>query len=468
MSTRKDIPLSKLLLSTKNPRIVECETQEECVSQIYQNGKNGFESLLNSILKRGFMQGESILVTPAADGSGKYVVEEGNRRISALKLLHGVKSVCGKNAELKRLLEYSKKFKPHFKEQSKKVPCLIFQESENDELVQEISIRHMSNVAPKDDWPPLRKARFAKLNHEIDSPELELIERYFYYHPGLDKFWAPVYPLTYLTDFVRPLALYLGYENAWVMARAYPDKATQSLIDKLIEDIERVVVEKGDGPAEIAVLENRRKNAIAFLSKHYPKSQTPIDSTPKASPKKETAQSQSSENRHNSESSYIPKRKPRKVKPVLEHAQQIIRLSSSVPNSKLQVLAKENLTMASTTLNVPFAKSIILRTLLDVVAQNLCRVYGVAPSGKRPMLGQYLDTIVEKDLIKDKSVAGLLRHVQQKNLESLNVIVHGHDLTPALTDVETNYCNVLPLIIGMLEEIITRKNQSADAPVNQA
>lgn len=465
MSTRKDVPLSKLLLNTKNPRIVECETQEECISQIYECGKNGFETLLNSILKRGFMQGESILVTPAADGSGKYIVEEGNRRISALKLLHGTKSVCGKNTDLKRLLEYSKKFNPLFKERSKKVHCLIFHENEYEELVKEIAIRHMSHVAPKDDWPPLRKARFAKQNFGIDSPELELLERYFYIHPECDKFWSPVYPLTYLTDFIRPLAQHLGYENAWALAKSYPDRASQQVIDKLIEDIKRVVVDKsGEGPIDITVLENRRKNAYTFLNENYKKGEEPVDPTPKPSPYKERHTPTVTPQPKNAVSA---KGNSRKVNPNQEHAQEIIKLSGRIANSKLQTLAKENLTMMNAKLNVPFAKSMILRTLLDVVAQCLCKAHGVTPAGKRPMLGEYLECITKEKLINDARIAGLISQVKQKNLESMNVIVHGQDWTPTDIDVDGNYSNVLPLIKGMLIEVIERKNKPSVASVNQ-
>ena len=77
------------------------------------------------------------------------------------------------------------------------------------------------------------------------------------------------------------------------------------------------------------------------------------------------------------------------------------------------------------------------------------------------MLGQYIDCVLNNNLVSDPRTKGLLVQVKNKNLESLNVVVHGADFSPAPSDLEDNYANVLPLIKTILEEVIKRQQPSS-------
>lgn len=462
MPTRKDIPLSKLLLNPRNPRIVECNTQDECLKQIYECGKNSFETLLSSILKNGFLQGENILVTPIPDSPGKYYVEEGNRRIAALKILHNIKSVCGKDKEIIRLLALSNKFSPEYKAASKRVPCIVFQEYEYKELLNEISIRHMSNAAARDDWPSLRKARFAKLHLDKSTPELELLEKFLYLNPDLDRQWSPVYPLTYLSEFIRPLSKFLRYQDAWEMTKAYPDPATQDIIDKLLKDIKRAVVDRDETGVEgITKLENRRSEAESFLSIHYKrptialnvqeKNILPVGESKEIGEKKEVKSISKSDDKQSS--------KQKAINPSKEKAKRVMELSKAIPNDKLQTLAAENMKLVLSALNIPFCKTLVLRTLFDVSAQCLCSAKGDQPKGKNVTLGGYVNHIIEKKLLQD-DILTLLTEVRNKSIKSLNTFIHSQDITPAVSDLESNYQNVLPIIEKILETTKACKSAS--------
>ncbi len=450
MSKKKDIHISKLLLNTKNPRTMECTSQQECLSEIYHCGPSSFETLIKSILQQGFLQGENILVKPAPHAPGKYIVEEGNRRISALKLLHGQKDLLKAKGIPDALRNAYKKLSAEKKEASTKIPCLIFSDEEKKDLLAEIAVRHMSSSAPRDSWPSVQKARFARDYYDSNSPELELLERYFEGHQGIGDRWAPVFPLTYLKDFLSKLPAHLGYKDAWQVARTYPDPATKDIIDKLIEDI------MNKGVPGIEILANRRTNASAFLSENYPPSGIQPSKAEQPSPiKKEKA----------AVDVQLPpaptKRLPHPISPIKNHAKEIRALSARIPNSKLQQLAKENYQLVDDKLDIPFAKSVILRTLLDSSIQLLCRAYGKSPTGSKPMLGQYIDCVLNNNLVSDPRTKGLLVQVKNKNLESLNVVVHGADFSPAPSDLEDNYANVLPLIKTILEEVIKRQQPSS-------
>lgn len=450
MSKKKDIHISKLLLNTKNPRTMECTSQQDCLREIYQCGPSSFETLIKSILQQGFLQGENILVKPAPHAPGKYIVEEGNRRVSALKLLHGQKDLLKAKGIPDSLRNAYKKFSVEKKESSTKIPCLVFSDEEKKDLLAEIAVRHMSSSAPRDSWPSVQKARFARDYYNSNSPELELLERYFEGHQGIGDRWAPVFPLTYLKDFLSKLPAHLGYKDAWQVARTYPDPATKEIIDKLIEDI------MNKGVPGIEILDNRRKNALAFLSENYPPSGIEPSKAEQPSPVKKAKEAGDVQ---------LPpapaRRLPRPISPIKNHAKEIRTLSARISNSKLQQLAKENYQLVDCKLDIPFAKSVILRTLLDCSIQLLCRVHGKSPKGNKPMLGQYIECALTNNLVSDLRTRGLLSQINNKNLESLNVVVHGADFSPASSDLEDNYANILPLIKTVLEEVIKRQQTNS-------
>jgi len=85
----ESIPLGQLLLDKKNPRIHQSIspkiTQVNLAKFIYDNF--GISDLKDSILKNGYFPVEPMVVIPANDGSENYIVVEGNRRLTTVKIL---------------------------------------------------------------------------------------------------------------------------------------------------------------------------------------------------------------------------------------------------------------------------------------------------------------------------------------------------------------------------------------------
>lgn len=79
-----DIPVAELLLDTDNPRIRHGEDQNDCIARILRDREN-FLNLLKDIAAQG-LSPEHVLVSKNAEG--KWVVRDGNRRTTALKLLN--------------------------------------------------------------------------------------------------------------------------------------------------------------------------------------------------------------------------------------------------------------------------------------------------------------------------------------------------------------------------------------------
>lgn len=82
--TIANISVSDLLLDTGNPRIRYGADQNDCIQRIARDRQN-FTNLMADIVSAG-LSPEHIIVSPGEDG--KWIVRDGNRRVTALKLLN--------------------------------------------------------------------------------------------------------------------------------------------------------------------------------------------------------------------------------------------------------------------------------------------------------------------------------------------------------------------------------------------
>lgn len=459
MPTQKKIKLKNLLLDTANPRIVEVGTQAECIEAIFNDKPKQFKDLLSSIVKKGFYLGENILTIPDPERKGKYIVMEGNRRISALKLLHGGdKKLKNLSATLKT---YINSFPNKTKEDTATVNCIVFGHDELDKLEEEIASRHLSGYVSRLDWPPVRKAKKQRELTGKYDPSLDLLEKYLELHPGVPSAtWELFYPLTILDDFLPKLAEFLGYESAELLAKAYPDSVTVDIVNKLISEIY-----KPTDFLHIRELDNRRSKADAYLTSIFPKwSKTPVSNIQKPGPHERHTPSVTAAPKPSRPPASVPRepRIPRK-NPVVEQAKHINILCHQTANSKLQTIADENLILTKTKNGLSFSKTLILRTLLDCSGHFLCKKKGNQPRGNKLTTGVILKHILDKKLIEDERHVRILTQIDQREIKSLNAFIHEEDLVPASTDIENNYANIQPLIIHFLEVAQTPASSSANA-----
>lgn len=82
--TESNISISDLLLDTGNPRIRHGADQNDCIQRIARDRQN-FTNLMADIVYAG-LSPEHIIVSPGENG--KWIVRDGNRRVTALKLLN--------------------------------------------------------------------------------------------------------------------------------------------------------------------------------------------------------------------------------------------------------------------------------------------------------------------------------------------------------------------------------------------
>mgnify|MGYP000364606493 CR=1 FL=1 len=81
------IKLTSLFVNTENYRFEPLSSQKEAIDKMIEDQGDKLYSLVDDIVTNGLSPVDLIIVTPNED-SNKYVVLEGNRRITSLKLLN--------------------------------------------------------------------------------------------------------------------------------------------------------------------------------------------------------------------------------------------------------------------------------------------------------------------------------------------------------------------------------------------
>lgn len=148
------IPFRDLLLDPHNPRLPKSmgnKTEKEIINFFLSDAS--LVELMLAIGKNDFFEGEQLLVVPEND---KYIVIEGNRRLSAVKLLHNPQLAEVYKNKVEQVISESQYFPIE-------IPCLIFEDK--DEILRYLGFRHITGIKS---WKLLEKARYiTKLKNDF-------------------------------------------------------------------------------------------------------------------------------------------------------------------------------------------------------------------------------------------------------------------------------------------------------------
>ena len=154
------VNINNINLDLENPRVPlsirnaeKGKTQEQINSDIleYLIKTGSLTELMLSIGENGFFAGEALLLIPDENNDDKYIVVEGNRRVTALKLLHDPSlATISKN----KILEASRSAKKSIDELIM-IPSIIF--SKREDILKYLGYRHITGIK---DWKALEKARY--------------------------------------------------------------------------------------------------------------------------------------------------------------------------------------------------------------------------------------------------------------------------------------------------------------------
>ena len=144
----RSAPLDALLLDPENPRLPESVKRDQRSMLDYISQATSIEELMDAIAQNGFFPGEPLIVVPDATQADKFVVVEGNRRLTAVKLLQDPTNCTNPGT---RMREIAAAAQFHHTE----LPIIVC--AARSKVLPYLGFRHITGIKP---WDPLAKARY--------------------------------------------------------------------------------------------------------------------------------------------------------------------------------------------------------------------------------------------------------------------------------------------------------------------
>lgn len=197
----KYFPYEQLEFDKDNPRlphsVVNSMNEGDVIDWMLKDAS--IIELMGSIGEKGFFPGEPLLGIQDLKIPEKYIIVEGNRRLTAIKLLHHPEFAKRKSASIKIVADEAK-IKP------RELPVLIFEERK--EILDYLGFKHITSVKP---WSALAKAKYLReLQEQYKGSNISITEQ----HRQLAK--AIGSRSDYVKDLLIGLDLYDKiYENSY-------------------------------------------------------------------------------------------------------------------------------------------------------------------------------------------------------------------------------------------------------------
>lgn len=193
---------------------------------------------MESLIDDGYLPNENII---ALREGRKNVVKEGNRRIAAMKIIHGI--VPADEFSLPpHISEKLAAITPSWKKANLEVPCTIYSASESAAADRVVTLTHgKGEKAGRLRWSAVARARHNRDKSGTPEPALDLLEKYLQKGKNLSTTqaarWAGDYPLTVLEEATKRLAARFGLKSGPEIAKAYPKVSNRTGLEELMLDI---------------------------------------------------------------------------------------------------------------------------------------------------------------------------------------------------------------------------------------
>jgi hypothetical protein len=235
-------PVKRLKLDLGNYRTLQQPDERSAVEAIIATKPDWFWALTQSLLDDGYLPTENILVQKEGAGpQAALTVKEGNRRISALKLMLGLIPTDGL-AVPANILDSISSLPKTWKEANSDVPTAIYEPEECDLVNRIRSLTHgKGEKAGRDRWTAVARARHNRAENGTSEPALDLLEKYL--QKGKNRTdqqaqrWAGDFPITVLEEAMKRIATRLGCANSPELAKAYPMVKNRAELENIIKDI---------------------------------------------------------------------------------------------------------------------------------------------------------------------------------------------------------------------------------------
>jgi hypothetical protein len=246
MPKNATIDIRDLKLDLRNYRTVTQSKETHAIQAMISVSPDRFWALTESLLEDGYLPTENVIVSKAAGADTERVVREGNRRIAALKLIHGLFPKGG-IAVPSHIAEKIKAISDDWKKSNQAVPCVVYGPKEAAVVDRIVTLTHgKGDKASREDWKAIARARHNRDVNRVSEPGLDLLEKYLKSARNLSKEqsdnWSGTYPISVLDEAIKRLSPRLGLSNAPELSKKYPKINHRDGLDAIIKDIGEGVI----------------------------------------------------------------------------------------------------------------------------------------------------------------------------------------------------------------------------------
>lgn len=241
MSETKPIPVKELTLGLTNFRTVPQPDELHAVRSLISIHPDCFWALMESLIDDGYLPTENILVLQGKTNESELVVKEGNRRVAALKLIHGY--VLSNNIYFpEKIKNKINRLPKAWKSANEQVPCTVYTSQEESIVDRIITLAHgKGEKAGRDRWNPVARARHSRDVNNSSQPALDLLEKYLRTGKNLTiqqaERWAGDFPHSVLEEVMKQLATRVGVNSGPALAKRYPLIQYRDALGDILRDI---------------------------------------------------------------------------------------------------------------------------------------------------------------------------------------------------------------------------------------
>jgi hypothetical protein len=463
--------IRRLKLDLTNFRTVRQPDEIRAVQAMISISPDYFWALTESLIEDDYLPTDNIIGLSMAGKGAEIVVKEGNRRVAALKLIHGILPTDDLNIP-ENIERKIKGISLQWKKDNEEVPCAIYEASDAALVDRIVTLAHgKGEKAGRDQWKAVARARHNRDVNKASEPGLDLLEKYLEHGKNLTRSqaerWAGTFPLTVLDEAIKKISPRFGVKNAPDLAKQYPNVKHRKALEDILRDI----------GLENIRFETIRNKSIDFALK-YGVPLLPETATDKGTKGQKTSSSTTSGGA-GAGAEGDPKAQQGSGKPTKKPAAASITdprsvtraLRGFVPrgNKREKVVALRDEAKQLNLKNNPMAFCFVLRSMFEISAMAYCDDHKKTggPStkkadGKDKKLSGLLADIAQH-LIKnssDKDATTKMLHGATSELSkpqgmlsvtSMNQLVHNPSFSVSEGDICRLFANVFPLLEAMNE-----------------
>ncbi len=170
----KNVKLTSLFVNTENYRFEPLSSQKEAIDKMVEDQGDKLYLLVDDIITNGLSPVDLIIVTPSEDDN-KYIVLEGNRRITSLKLLNNPTLINDGYALLRKKFQKLQKDKSDVISKFKSINCAVFENpAEADIWIKRKHSGELNGIGTVT-WNAQQKQRFEEKTEGKSSIPLQII-----------------------------------------------------------------------------------------------------------------------------------------------------------------------------------------------------------------------------------------------------------------------------------------------------